>query len=67
MGCTYRESVANVDDESLGIRGNGVPLLVDENLEAMDMILMKDGQGSWVTVRPSSKSLIWGLAWWVVV
>lgn len=67
MGCTYRESVANVDDESLGIRGNGVPFLVDENLEAMDMILMKDGQGSWVAVRPSSKSLIWGLAWWVVV
>lgn len=64
---SYRESVTDVDDESIGVGGDGAPLTVDENLEAMDMVLVKDGQGSRVAVRASSKSLVWFLARWVVI
>lgn len=48
---TYHKSVTDIDDESLGIRKNGSPLIVNEDLKAIDMVLVKDGQRAWITMR----------------
>ena len=51
----YHESVANVDDKGVGVRADAVPFVVDEDLKAANLILLKDCQGSGVTVRASPK------------
>lgn len=47
----YHESVTDIDNESLGIWENGSPLIVNKDLKAIDMVLMKDGQRARITMR----------------
>ena len=45
-------NITDIDDKSLGIGGNGSPLIVNKDLKAIYMILVKDGQRAWITMRP---------------
>lgn len=51
----YHESVTDIDNKSIKVWGDESPLIVDKNLESTDLVLVKNGQRSWVAVRASAQ------------
>lgn len=63
----YREGVANIDDQSGWFGGDLMPFSISKDLEPPNVILMKNGQGGWITMGPRAQSEPWLLTRWVVI
>jgi hypothetical protein len=61
------EGVADVDDEGGGVRADGEPAAVGEDLEAADVVLVEDGEGGGVAMGAGAQRLQGTLARRVVV
>jgi hypothetical protein len=61
------EGVADVDDEGGGMRADGEPAAVGEDLEAADVVLVEDGEGGGVAMGSGAQRLQGTLARRVVV
>ena len=50
----YHEGVTNIHNKSIQIRFDGMPLIVNTNLQASHLVLVKNGQRCWITMRSSA-------------
>ncbi|RRT57122.1 hypothetical protein B296_00047451 [Ensete ventricosum] len=64
---TYHEGVTNVDHQSVANRPDRPPLVGGEDLEALHLVLLKDGQRGGIAVRPGAERQLRLLTWRIVV
>ena len=50
----YHESITDIDNKGLGVGTNGAPLIIDKDLKTINMVLVKNGERSWITMRSCS-------------
>ncbi|CAA7411094.1 unnamed protein product [Spirodela intermedia] len=63
----YCEGIADVDDEGAGIGADGAPAALGEDLKAVDVVLVEDGEGGGVAVGACSEREMGVLAGGVVI
>ena len=48
----YRKSVPDVDDEGVRVRADSPPTIIGEDLEALDFVLLENGERAGIEMGP---------------